>query len=42
MWNDTPTSPADPLMAYWELGATATNGGDYTLAWATAGIMLLT
>lgn len=41
MWNDTPTSPADPLMAYWELGSTATNGGDYTIAWHADGIALL-
>lgn len=42
MWNDTPSSPADPLIGYWELGTTATNGGNYTLQWATAGIILLT
>lgn len=40
--NDTPTSPADPLIAYWELGSTATNGGDYTLQFNAAGIMTLT
>jgi hypothetical protein len=42
LWDDTPTSPADPLIAYWELGTTATNGGDYTLQWGTDGIILLT
>lgn len=42
MWDDTPTSPADPLIAYWELGTTATNGGDYTLQWGANGILLLT
>lgn len=42
LWDDTPTSPADPLIAYWELGTTATNGGDYTLAWGANGIILLT
>lgn len=39
LWDDTPTSPADPLIGYWELGTTATNGGDYTL---TFGAPLLT
>jgi len=33
IWNDTPSSPADPLICYVELGTTATNGGDYTLQW---------
>ena len=41
MYNDTPTSPADPLIAYWEL-ATASNGGNYTLQWHADGILLLT
>lgn len=36
IWNDTPTSPADPLMCYVVLGTTATNGGDYTLQWSTS------
>jgi len=36
IWDTTPTSPADPLMAYVVLGTTATNGGDYTLAWSTS------
>lgn len=31
IWNDGQTSPADPLIGYWVLGTTATNGGDYTL-----------
>lgn len=35
IWNDTPTSPADPLIAYIELGSTATNGGDYSIAFST-------
>ena len=35
LWNDTQTSPADPLICYVELGTTATNGGNYTLAWDT-------
>jgi len=43
MYDDTPTTPqADPLMFYWELGTTATNGGDYTLQWGANGILLLT
>lgn len=36
IWNDTPTSPADPLMCYIELGTTATNGGDYTIAFSSS------
>ena len=41
--DDTPTTPqADPLICYWELGSTATNGGDYTLQFGANGIMLLT
>lgn len=42
LWDDTPTSPADPLMAYWVLGTTATNGGNYTLQFGANGIILLT
>lgn len=41
IWNDTPTSPADPLICYVILGTTATNGGNYTLAWHANGILLL-
>lgn len=41
LWNDTPTSPADPLICYVELGTTATNGGNYTIAWHANGILLL-
>lgn len=36
IWDNTPTSPADPLMSYVVLGTTATNGGDYTLAWSAS------
>lgn len=36
IWNTTPVSPLDPLIAYMELGATATNGGDYTIAWSSS------
>lgn len=44
LYNDTPTSPADPLIAYWELGTTVTNGGDYTLQFSTtpSALILLT
>lgn len=45
LWNDTPDTPlTDPLIGYWELGSTATNGGDYTLEWSTtpSAIILLT
>lgn len=40
MYDDTHAS--DLLIAYWVLGTTATNGGDYTLQWGAAGIILLT
>lgn len=40
MYDDTHAS--DLLIAYWELGTTATNGGDYTLEWGATGIILLT
>lgn len=42
LWDGGQTSPADPLICYWELGSTATNGGDYTLQYGTNGIILLT
>lgn len=45
LWDDTPATPiTDPLIGYWELGTTATNGGDYTLQWSTSpsAIILLT
>jgi hypothetical protein len=41
LYDDTPTSPADPLIAYWELGR-ASNGGDYTLQWNASGLITLT
>jgi hypothetical protein len=40
MWDQT--ASGDPLIAYWELGTTATNGGNYTLQWGANGIILLT
>lgn len=36
IWNDTPAGPVDPLICYIELGVTATNGGDYTIAFSTS------
>lgn len=42
LYDDTPTTPADPLIAYWTLGTTATNGGNYTISWGTEGIINLT
>ena len=36
IWDTTPTSPADPLICYVELGVKATNGGDYTIAFSTS------
>lgn len=42
IWNNTPTSPADPLVCYVELGTTATNGGNYTIQWSTSPSAILT
>jgi len=39
MYDDTDSGKV--LIAYWEV-TTTTNGGDYTLQWNAAGIMLLT
>jgi len=36
------THASDLLICYWELGVTATNGGDYTLQWGASGIITLT
>lgn len=42
-WDDTPVSPtADPLIAYFELGTTPTNGSGYKLTFDSDGIILLT
>jgi hypothetical protein len=40
MYDDTHAS--ELLIAYWVLGTTVTNGGNYTLAWHTDGIITLT
>ena len=43
LWDDSVVAaPIDALIAYWELGGTATNGGDYTIQWGANGILLLT
>lgn len=39
IYNDTHAS--DAAVAYWTLGTTATNGGNYTLAWNASGILTL-
>ena len=41
MYDNDTTTPTDALMAYWEIGTTATTGGNYAIEWATAGIFLL-
>ena len=38
LWDDTPTSPVDPLIAAMEL-TTTTNGGDYVISWNANGII---
>ncbi len=40
LWDNT--AAGDELICYWVLGTTATNGGDYTLAFGATGIILLT
>jgi len=40
MYDDT--HGTDALIAYWVLGSTASNGGDYTIQWGATGIILLT
>ncbi len=42
VWNNTPATPLDPLLCYVELGTTATNGGDYTIAWDSSPAAILT
>ena len=41
IWNDTPTTPADPLICYIELGVTATNGGNYTIQFSSSPAAIL-
>lgn len=40
IWNETQSSPVDPLIGYVELGSTATDGNDYTLQWAAPAMTL--
>jgi len=40
LWDNS--AAGDELICYWVLGTTATNGGDYTLAFGASGIILLT
>jgi hypothetical protein len=42
LYDDTPSSPADPLIMYFVLGGTSTNGTDYTLIFGANGLILLT
>jgi hypothetical protein len=42
LWDTTPSSPADPLVCYFVLGTTATNGGNYTLSFNAAGVLTIT
>lgn len=43
LWDTTPAAtPTDPLILYFVLGTTATNGGDYKIQFGTNGILLLT
>ena len=44
LYNDTPTSPADPLILYWDYGTTITltNGNSFTVDFdAVAGVLTL-
>lgn len=41
-WKDTGTPATSPLLFYVELGTTATNGSNYTIAWNAGGIATLT
>lgn len=39
IYNDTPAG--DPLVAYMEIGSTATNGGNYTIQWSASPAAIL-
>jgi len=42
-WDDTPTSPADPLMAYIDTGGSQTlSGTDLSVPWNASGIFSIT
>lgn len=42
IWNNTPSTPLDPLIVNVLLGATATNGGDYTIAFSASPAAIFT
>ena len=43
IWDDTPTSPADPLISYIDFGGTQTvSSADFTIAWNASGIFTVT
>jgi len=42
LWNNTPSSPADPLILCYTLGTTATNGGNYTIQFSSSPSAILT
>jgi len=41
-YDDTPTSPADPLIGTIVLGTTAPNGGQYNIVFNSAGLLYIT
>lgn len=41
LYKDTGNPATSPLIAYWQLGTTATTGGDYTLQFNASGILTL-
>jgi len=41
-YNDTPTSPADPLIAYWNYGSSISVAAGETFTWTPAGGVLMT
>ena len=43
IYDDTPTSPADPLISYLDFGGDqSVSGADFTIAWNASGIFTLT
>lgn len=41
LYKDTGNASTSPLICYWQLGTTPTNGGDYTLQFNASGVLLL-
>lgn len=41
LYKDTGTPSTSPLICYWQLGTTPSNGGDYTLQFNASGVLLL-